>query len=680
MKRSGILILGLALAVGLGPVASTQAAPESNDELQKRVAFAREQVYPALVNISVVAKRFVQGRPQRGLGAGSGVIVSPSGLVVTNFHVAGDAARISCRLPTGEVMDADILCADPFTDLCILQLRMESRKDATKPIPFASIGDSTKLVIGDHALSMGNPQGLASSVTLGIISNTTRVFTNFAGNQVQNFEFGGLQTGIFNQWIQHDALILPGNSGGPLVNLRGEVVGINTRGGGGVGFAIPAQTVKNVLNQAVTFGEVRRGWMGLNAIPVNDLDLESGALVAAVMPDGPAAKAGLQAGDVILSVNGEETSILGVEGVPLFLARMASLPQNKKAKVVYQRGGEVQSTEVHVLPLERGVGEEHANSHWGVSYFEITNPMAFARGYPDTDGVVINTMRPGGPPQEAKPPISGGDVILSINGEKVKNREDFERLTKRHRRNPALTVHFRRGKRDMITVLDLKKKPKRRGSGELAKPWLGVNTQVLTTKVAKAIDLEGKKGFRVTWVLPGSPADDAGLTPGDVITALDGKALKASEMQDGEMLRRRVEDMDVGAEVKLTLIRGGKEIEISATLGETPETSTDARSASDDVLEYKVREMTYMDRVVRELPLEQEGLVVSDTSNGGWANVAGLQSGDMLVHIQGEEVKTIKAFKALVKKMAEEKPKRVQIFVKRGRSTAFVFVQPDWPE
>jgi len=293
---------------------------------------------------------------------------------------------------------------------------------------------------------------------------------------------------------------------------------------------------------------------------------------------------------------------------------------------------------------------------------------------------VINTMRPGGPPQEAKPPIRGGDVILAIDGKPVKNREDFMRLTKKHRRNPSLTVHFRRGKRDMITVLDLKKKPKRRGSGELAKPWLGVNTQVLTTKVAKALDLTGKKGFRVTWVLPGSPAADAGLTPGDVITALDGKALNASEMQDAEMLRRRVEDMDVGAEIKVTLIRSGKEMELSATLGETPETSTDARSASDDVLEYKVREMTYMDRVVRELPLEEEGLIVADTSNGGWANVAGLRSGDLLVHIQGEEVKTIKAFKALVKKMGEEKPKRVQIFVKRGRSTAFVFVQPDWPE
>ena len=679
MKRSGIWILGLALAVGLGPVTSTQAAPESSDELQKRVAFAREQVYPALVNISVVAKMFVQGRPQRGLGAGSGVIVSPSGLVVTNFHVAGDAARISCRLPTGEVMDADIVCADSFTDLCILQLRMESRKDATKPIPFASIGDSTKLVIGDHVLSMGNPQGLASSVTLGIISNTTRVFMDFKG-RVQEFSLGGLQTGIFNQWLQHDALILPGNSGGPLVNLRGEVVGINTRGGGGVGFAIPAQTVKNVLNQAVTFGEVRRGWIGLSAVPVSDLERESGALVSSVMPDGPAAKAGLEAGDVILSINGDETTILGGEGIPLFLARMAALPQNKKAKIVYERGGEVQSTEVHVVPLERAIGEEQANKHWGVSYYDITNPMAFARGFPNTEGVVINTLRPGGPPQEAKPPIQRGDVILSIAGQPVKSREDFERLTKKHRRSGALTVHFRRGKRDMITVLDLKKKPKRRGSGELAKPWLGVNTQVLTTKVAKALGLEGKKGFRVTWVLPGSAAADAGLAPGDVITALDGKALNASEMQDGEMLRRRVEDMDVGAEVKLSVIRDGKEIELTATLGETPETSTDARSASDDVLEYKVREMTYMDRVVRELPLEEEGLVVSDTANGGWANVAGLQSGDLLVHIQGEEVKTIKAFKALVKKLAEEKPKRVQIFVKRGRTTAFVFVQPEWPE
>ena len=224
-------------------------------ELAAAVAFAKKKVYPCLVNIAVVAKRFVQGRESRGLGAGSGVIVSPAGYVVTNFHVAGDASRITCKLPTGEAIDADIVTPDPLTDLCVVKLRLDQRKDPSKPIPFATIGDSQALRVGDHVMAMGNPGGLNSTVTLGIVSNTARVFTNFSGSAIRNFEFGdGQVTGIFNQWIQHDALILPGNSGGPLVNMKGEIIGINTRGGSGTGFAIPATTVRKVLNQALTFG------------------------------------------------------------------------------------------------------------------------------------------------------------------------------------------------------------------------------------------------------------------------------------------------------------------------------------------------------------------------------------------------------------------------------------------
>ncbi len=680
-SRLRLFTLSLALLIAVGTFAPPTVRAETDEEakVRKAVEFARDRVYPALVNIAVIARQFVQGREMRAPGAGSGVVVSPGGYVVTNYHVAGDATRVTCKLTTGEVVDADIICGDPFTDLCILKMRLDQRKDTTKPVAFAAVGDSSKLRVGDQVLAMGNPHAMSSSVTLGIVSNTARVFTSFTGDRIESMQLGGNATGIFNQWIQHDALILPGNSGGPLINLQGEIVGINTRGGGGVGFAIPSNMVTKVLNQALTYGEVRRGFVGLSVDPVNHLEREDGALVSAVMPGGPADKAGIQPGDVIVSIAGERVSVQGFEDVPTLLSRIADLPQNKPAKVVYERGGEIHSIDVMVAPMEKHAGEEQAYSIWGVSAMDITTMMAFSRNYPNTDGVLLRTLRPGGPPDAAKPALRSGDVILEIAGKPVKNSEDFARLMRKHKRSKALSVKFRRGKRDMITVLDMSKKPSRRGSGELAKAWLGVQTQVLTPKVATALNLEGKKGFRVTRVLPWTEAEKAGLKAGDIITAVDGDELNATSLQDAQILRHKIEDMDIGVDAKLAVIRGLKEIEVSVTLEETPETAADARSAEDELLEYKVRELTYMDRVDLELTKEYEGLMVADVTLGSWANVAGLRSGDMILRIQGEEIRTIKAFKEFVKRLADERPKRIRFFVRRGRSTAFVFVQPDWP-
>ena len=683
MKRWVALLCATTLVATAVLVPAGVDAKDDNESsgFRRAVELARDRVYPSLVNILVVGKNFRQGREVRGIGAGSGVIVSPAGHVLTNFHVAGDAARITCRLPSGERVDADIITPDSLTDLCVLKLRMDQRRDPTKPLPFASIGDSEKLRVGDHVLAMGNPRSLSSSITLGIVSNTTRVFTSFAGDRIETLELGeGQLTGIFNRWIQHDALIQPGNSGGPLVNMSGEVVGINTRGGAGVGFAIPATTCKKVLNQALTFGEVRRGWLGLTPMPVEMLDREDGALVSSVLPTGPAAQAGIRTGDIIVAINGEPVALRALEDVPLFLARMADLPAGKKASFQVVRGTEAHTLEVTVQKMERTVGEEKAYRIWGVSAMDITGPMALARDYPNTDGIRITSVSPGSAPDTAKPGLRRNDVVLSIDGVAVNDLETFASEMRKHKRSKALSVRFRRGKGDYVTVLDMSKKPKRRGSAELSKAWLGVRTQVLTPKVAKALGLEGKKGFRVTRVLPGTEAEKAGLKAGDVLTALDGDALDASDVQDAQILRRRVEDMDIGAETVAAVLRDGKAIKLTIVLEETPTTAADVKSAKDEILEYKVREMTYMDRVDRNLSQDFKGLVVSGVEGGGWANVAGLRGGDVLLELQDQPVHTVREFKKLVKKLHKDQPKRVRMFVRRGRSTTYVFMQPDWPQ
>ncbi|MDJ0521026.1 MAG: PDZ domain-containing protein [Planctomycetota bacterium] len=675
LAAAGLLALALAL-----PAAPVSAADKGSDELRDAVAFAKRKVYPCLVNISVVARQFTQGRETRGLGMGSGVIVSPAGHVVTNHHVAGDASRITCKLPSGEAIDADIVCRDPLTDLCVLRLRMDQRADPNKPIPFAPIGDSSAVKVGDHVMAMGNPGGLSSTVTLGIVSNTARVFTNFGGSAIQTFDFGGGQvTGIFNQWLQHDALILPGNSGGPLVSLRGEVIGINTRGGGGTGFAVPASTVKKVLAQALTWGEVRRGWLGMSVVPVSNMDRSKGALVSSVFPDGPAAKAGIKPGDVIMRIGDDPITVTGLADIPLFLAKVADLPRDKTIAIEFERDGDMNGVEAVVAPMEKYIGEERVFRYWSVTAMGITRPMAFNRRYPDTKGVVLTSMRPGSPGDKAKPALQRGDVILEIDGKPVEGLESFAELTQANRKSKALSVRFRRSKRDMVTVLDMSKPPRPPRNTELAKAWMGVNTQVLTTKVAKALGLEGTKGFRVTRIMSGTEAENSDLKVGDIITSLNGEAMEAYRLQDAQMMTRKIEDLPIGEEAKLGVVRDGKKLEIAVMLEETPNTAADARNAEDPVLEYKVREMTFIDRVNKDLPKDYEGLIVSAVTQGGWAQVANLRAGDILLEINDEPVDGIRTFKKLVRKLGKEKPKRVKLFVQRGRSTAFVFMRPEWP-
>ena len=188
-------------------------------------------------------------------------MLTPQGHVVTNYHVAGNTTRIDCTLTDGRVLPAAVVAHDPLTDLSVL--RLVGRAGET--FAHAELGDSEALRVGDTVFAMGNPLALSSSTTQGIVSNPARVFTNLSGTEVEELDVAeGEPSGLFTRWIQHDALILPGNSGGPLVDVEGRVVGINELGGQGLGFAIPAAIAREVLAQVLEHGEVHRGTFELS--------------------------------------------------------------------------------------------------------------------------------------------------------------------------------------------------------------------------------------------------------------------------------------------------------------------------------------------------------------------------------------------------------------------------------
>lgn len=290
---------------------------QAMDAYSRTVIQAVEAVAPAVVSVDTSHTVVVPGygRGERR-GEGSGVVVSPEGLVVTNGHVAAGASQLMVRFLSGEARPARVLGIDSGRDLALLQV------DAARPLATARLGDSDRLRVGQLVVAVGNPFGLDYTVTTGVISALKRELPT---------RFGALQ-GV----IQTDASINPGNSGGPLVNAVGEVIGINTAvimGAQGIGFAIPARMVEAFLGRYTAMGTVARSWLGVRGISQRLDDGRSGVLLLEVLSDGPAARAGLQPLDVIVSVGGRSV------GSASELSRIVeSLPVGDRAPIEIVRG------------------------------------------------------------------------------------------------------------------------------------------------------------------------------------------------------------------------------------------------------------------------------------------------------------------------------------------------------
>jgi serine protease Do len=652
--------------------------PAAAEETQALVARALAAVYPALVNITAVTRHFAEGRAMRFPSAGSGVIVDDAGHVLTNFHVAGNSTRLRCTLTSGEVLDADVVAHDPVTDLSVLKLRLAAgAKPPFRPAPLAV---DAILAVGDPVLAMGNPFALSSSVTLGIVSNPRRVFTDFAASEIPEMDLGdGETTGVFTQWIQHDALILPGNSGGPLVDLQGRVVGINELGGGGIGFAIPARVAADVLRRALAPHGLHRGFLGFLVLPVTKLGREQGALVSAVLPDSPAGQAGLEAGDLLLSVAGRPVAVRFFEQVPELYERIADLAPGGEVELEVERGGERRVLRARVAEMERSRGDEGEFRALGLSAQELTGPMALARNLRVRRGLVISGLRPGQAAAAAHPQLQPGDVLVAVDGRPVSTLEELERAIEAATGNDLL-LEMLRGEERLLSVAHLPEGRAGRWGGELPKAWLGVRTQVLVPQLAAALGEAGRTGFRITEVYPWTKAAEAGLAIGDLVLAIDGEPFDAARPQDAEDLRRAVEERPIGGIARLAVRRGAEDRVVEVKLEARPTGADEARRTRQDDLELAVREVTFLDRIEQHWERDQRGVLVTDATSGGWAHMAGLRTGDLIVKVGETEVPDVEGFERAMRAVVERRPKVVPLFLRRGPRTHFVFLEPEWKD
>ncbi|WP_372890336.1 Do family serine endopeptidase [Rhodosalinus sp.] len=348
---------------------------------------------------------------------GSGFFISDDGYVVTNDHVVRRAERVEVVLADETRLDAEVVGTDPATDLALLKV------DAETPQPFVAWGSSQDLQVGEWMVAIGNPFGLQASVTAGILSARSR----------------DIRSGPYDAFLQTDAAINQGNSGGPLFNAAGEVVGVNTAivspsgGSIGIGFAVPSRVAKSVIADLRDDGEVDRGYIGVRLQPVDDalaaaLDLPEdagGALVAQVTEDSPAAAAGLQAGDVIISIAGEE-----VEDPRALSFTVAALESGQEVPVTLLRDGSEEQLNITIGEQPAGLftredqqrqapepGED-GDSRLGVTVAPLTEDLRARAELPDAvDGLVVAGVAPGSPAAAAG--LQQGDVIATANGDTV---------------------------------------------------------------------------------------------------------------------------------------------------------------------------------------------------------------------------------------------------------------------
>src|SRR5271168_1156469 len=387
---------------------------------------------------------FGQGgqREYKQHGLGSGVIVSADGYILTNNHVVGNAEEIHVTLQDKREFTAKVIGKDAKTDLGLIKI------DAKEPLPVAPLGDSNTADVGDWVIAIGNPFNVGMTVTAGIVSAKGRILG-----------------GDYDDFIQTDASINPGNSGGPLINTRGEVIGINTAiysrtgANNGIGFAIPIDMARNVMDQLKAHGRVIRGWLGVEIQEVTPdlaqsfgLPKPEGALVASADKDGPAGKGGIERGDIVLSFNGHP-----VDDEHELPALVAQTPINTGVPVEVVRNGKHMTLEVTIgerkEPEVASAKAEEPGGNWGMQVGDITPDIAQQFHLEGAKGVVIQKVAPDSPSADAG--LQAGDVIMEINHEKVAAVSDFVARAKEAQANkkPAL-LRVQRGGATLYTVIE----------------------------------------------------------------------------------------------------------------------------------------------------------------------------------------------------------------------------------
>jgi S1-C subfamily serine protease len=681
------LIAAALLAAALVTSASAQApvaAPATATERASdapRIAAARDRVLPVVVSILNVREDYQQGESVLSVASGSGTVVSPEGHIATNAHVTQNARSFRVVFADGRELPARLVGTDTLSDLAVLQ--------ALPPTPesfaYAEFAPTLDLLPGDVVLAMGAPWGLSNSMSAGIVNNPRRLLVSLFDDEADYEDRIGTDepTGRYYAWIQHDAAIAPGNSGGPLVDLSGRIVGVNTRGmifGGDLAFAIPGPDAADVVRTLIADGEVRRTTLGFRLRSLKGTGLHDGVLVNAIERGSAAERAGLRAGDRILTLDGAAISALQPVDVPALQRRIAELPAGAKVVLGIDRDG-VRSDVRLVTEMEpRERGQDSAFVPFGLSLSELTPAMGRRRGFDDSSGLLVTGVRPGGPAAIARPALLAGDLIRRVGGRAVATVADLEAIAgSAPADGKPLVVEFQREAEQRLALLmpvhgDRVRTP----LPEIAKAWAGVEVQPVTPSLARDLGLP-EAGYRITRVYPGSPLAAAGARVGDLLTALDGEPLRAANESSADGFHQRVRDLPIGSKAVFAGLRDGQPRSYPTTLGESPVNTSGLRTLALTRLRAQLRDFGFYDRAARRLPADQAGVVVDGVEAGGPAGLAHLKSGDIVVSLGDRAVGDVGGLaQALDAALANGNGSVIPLVVIRGQETRILYLERYW--
>ena len=418
MVHPGCIVVGIGGDAAENKKPASKSKPIANTaglDFREVVARAKEKVFPAVVFIKGLQETHQTGKRHTVEIAGSGVVISKQGEIVTNWHVVDKTVELRCLLYDGTSAEAEVIGTDKDTDLALIRLKGVDEEK----LVCAELADSSQLAEGDFVMAMGAPWGLNRSVSIGIISCASRYLPD---------------SSEYSLWLQTDAAISPGNSGGPLVDTDGKVVGINTLGifiGGDMGFAVPSKTVIFVIDQLREHGKVDWSWTGLQLQPLKDFkrdiyfEGDRGVIVAQTDPASPARQAGFHSRDRIVSVNSQSVTAMRAEDLPAIRHLFGSLPKNEPARFELIRNGKQMFLDV--TPRQKGdvEGEEFDCPRWDMTVKTINQFDNAGLFYYRREGVFVFGIKY--PGNASSSGLQESDILLKIGSQKIKTLDDLKK-------------------------------------------------------------------------------------------------------------------------------------------------------------------------------------------------------------------------------------------------------------
>ena len=633
------------------------------------------RVFPSIVRIEAIRLRPTDGRLTKEWSGGSGVVISAEGHVLTNCHVTEDGDFFRGYLHDGSQLEAVLVGQDPLTDLAVIRLNLAQLPAGAPSLPVAQFGDSAALRVGEEVFALGSPGFLAQSVTQGVVSNPSLVLPE---QTVGKMMLRGEDVGQFVRWVLHDARIFGGNSGGPLVNTRGEVVGINEIGVVGLSGAIPSNLAREVARQLMTSGKVVRGWSGLTVQRrLEAAGKGEGVVVGDVAEGSPAEAAGFLPGDLILACDGQAIEGAEEKAVAHFHRLEASRLPGEELEVRLRRDGADGVRRVRLVAREAARSDDVEFRTWGAVMRDLTQRISRLERLPDSRGVWLENVRPAGPAGQAEPVLRRGDVLIAVEGRPVEGVAELRRMTDELLRDApkgvrTVLAEVRRDGARVSSVVELRTASERNFPPQARKAWLGVSSQPLTPKLSARLGIKAEGGARLTRIYPGTQAESGGLQVGDVLLALDGTPVAARRPEDTDVLARQVRQYRASTTVKVSLWREGAPRELTVVLEEQPIPAAEMAWWEDVQLEFSARELAFDDRIRLQLTNAQTGALVESAIPAGWAALAGLRADDLIEAADGRPVASLVELRATRASALEAKREWWVLRVRRRGQTLLV--------